>query len=52
MHGDRITMSQGERDRLKVMAAVVNAERTQAEAARLLKRSTRQIRRMQRRLEA
>jgi len=44
-------MSQRERDRLKVMAAVVKGERTQAEASRLLKRSTRQIRRIQRRLE-
>jgi len=52
MNGDRIAMSQRERDRLKVMAAVVKGERTQAEAARLLKRSTRQIRRIQRRIEA
>ncbi len=41
MNGDRIAMSQRERDRLKVMAAVVKGERTQAEAGRLLKRSTR-----------
>ena len=45
-------MSQRERDRLKVMAAVVKGERTQAEAARLLKRGVRQVRRIQRRLEA
>jgi len=52
MNGDRIGMSQRERDWLKVMAAVLKGDRTQAEAARLLKRSTRQIRRIQRRLEA
>ena len=52
MNGDRIAMSQRERDCLKVMAAVVEGERRQSEAARLLKRSTRQIRRIQRRLEA
>jgi len=51
MKEDRIEMSQGERDRLKVMAAVLSGERTQAEAGRLLKRSVRQIRRIQRRLE-
>jgi len=52
MNGDRIAMSQRERDRLKVIAAVVSGQASQAEAARLLKRSTRQIRRIQRRLEA
>ena len=52
MNRDRIAMSQRERDRLKVMAAVVKGERTQPEAARLLKRSVRQVRRIQRRLEA
>ncbi len=51
MEGDRISMSQRERDRLKVMSLVVAGERTQAEAGRLLGRSTRQIRRIQRRLE-
>jgi len=45
-------MSQRERDRLKVMTSVLSAERTQAEAARLLRRSVRQVRRIQRRLEA
>ena len=49
---DRIEMSQHERDRLKVMSAVLAGKRTQAEAGRLLKRSVRQIRRLQRRLEA
>src|SRR5690348_8573129 len=49
---DRITMSQKERDVLKVMHAVLRSERTQAEAARLLDKSTRQIRRILRRLQA
>ncbi len=52
MHGDRIAMSQRERDRLKVMALVLEGKRLQKEAARLLKLSTRQIRRLQRRLES
>ena len=52
MKEDRIEMSQGERDRLKVMAPVLTGERTQAEAGRLLKRSVRQVRRIQRRLES
>ena len=51
MDKDRIEMSQRERDRLKVMAAVLAGNRTQAEAARLLKRSIRQVRRIQRRLK-
>jgi len=49
---DRVAMSQRERDVLKVMQGVLDGTRTQAEAARLLKRSTRQVRRLQRRLEA
>ena len=49
---DRITMSQKERDVLKIMHGLLNGERTQAEAARLLKRSIRQVRRLQRKLEA
>ena len=52
MDKDRIEMSQGERDRLKVMASVLSGKRTQVEAGRLLKRSVRQIRRLQRRLES
>ena len=52
MDGDRIEMSQRERDRLKVMAPVLEGRRKQAEAARLLKRTVRQVRRIQRRLEA
>jgi transposase len=49
---DRIEMSQQERDILKVMAPVLRGERTQAEAARLLRRSVRHVRRLQRKLEA
>jgi hypothetical protein len=52
MNGDRIEMSQRERDRLKVMSPVLEGRRTQPEAARLLKRCVRQVRRIQRRLEA
>jgi len=51
MNEDRITMSQLERDRLKVMSLVMKKERTQAEAGRLLGLTERQIRRIQRRLE-
>jgi Helix-turn-helix domain len=49
---DRIPMSQKERDVLKILHAVLEGERTQAEAARLLDLSTRQVRRIQRQLEA
>jgi Helix-turn-helix domain len=49
---DRISMSQKERDVLKIMHAVLRGERTQAEAARLLDKSTRQVRRVLRRLQA
>src|SRR5438105_1241551 len=49
---DRIPMSQKERDALKVLHAVLQGERTQAEAARLLDLSTRQVRRLQRKLQA
>jgi hypothetical protein len=52
MNGDRIEMSQRERDRLKVMAPVLEGRRKHTEAARLLKRSVRQVRRIRRRLEA
>ncbi len=48
---DRMAMSQRERDVLKVMHGVIEGERTQAEAGRLLKRSVRQVRRLQRKLE-
>ncbi len=48
---DRITMSQRERDLLKVMGPVLQGQRTQAEAARLADLSVRQVRRIQRKLE-
>jgi helix-turn-helix protein len=48
---DRIPMSQKERDVLKVMHAVLAGERTQAAAARLLGLTTRQVRRLRRKLE-
>jgi transposase len=48
---DRIDMTQHERDILKVMAPVLRGERTQAEAAHLLGRSVRSVRRLQRKLE-
>ena len=51
MLGDRIEMSRRERDVLKVMASLLQGERKQREAARLLGRSVRHIRRLQRRLE-
>src|ERR1035437_543455 len=51
MDADRIAMSQTERDRLKVMTLVLEGKRLQKEAARLLKLSVRQVRRLQRRLE-
>jgi winged helix-turn helix protein len=49
---DRIPMSQKERDVLKVLHGVLAGERSQADAARLLGKSTRQVRRLQRKLEA
>src|ERR1041384_6090793 len=49
---DRIPMSQKERDVLKIMHGVLRGERTQEEAARLLDLSVRQVRRLQRKLEA
>jgi hypothetical protein len=45
-------MSQRERDVLKLMQGVLEGRRTQAQAARLLKLSARQVRRIQRKLEA
>lgn len=52
MSGDRIEMSQRERDVLKVMSMVLRGQRTQSEAARLTGLSVRTIRRKQRRLES
>jgi transposase len=48
----RIAMSQKERDVLKVLHSVLQGDRTQAEAARLLGLTARHVRRLQRRLEA
>ena len=48
---DRIPMSQHERDTLKIMAPVLQGERTLAEAARLLGLSVRQVRRLKRKLQ-
>jgi hypothetical protein len=47
---DRVAMSQRERDILKAMQPVLDGKRTQAEAARLLELSVRQVRRIQRKL--
>jgi Helix-turn-helix domain len=49
---DRIPMSQKERDVLKIVHGVLRGERTQAQASRLLGLSSRQVRRIQRKLEA
>jgi hypothetical protein len=49
--GDRIAMSQRERDRLKILQSVRDGKRTQVEAARLLDLTTRQVRRLLRQLE-
>src|SRR4051794_23705515 len=49
---DRIAMSQRERDVLTVMRGVLDGQRTQAEAAELLGLSVRQVRRIQRKMEA
>ena len=49
-NADRIAMSQKERDVLKVLHGILAGQRTQAEAARLLRISVRQVRRLQRKL--
>ena len=49
---DCIAMSQRERDMLAIMRGVVSGERTQVEAARLLKKSVRQVRRLACQLKA
>ena len=49
---NRVSMSQRERDVLKVMQPVLDGQRSQVEAARLLKRSVRQVRRIQQKLDA
>jgi len=48
---DRIAMSQRERDLLKILTPVVQGERTQVEAARLLDLSVRHVRRLLRKLK-
>ena len=49
---DRVEMSQRERDVLAIMRGVVSGDRTQVDAARLLKLSVRQVRRLQCKLQA
>jgi len=48
---ERIEMNRRERDRLKVLYGVVQGERSQKEAARLLRLTTRQVRRLVRRIQ-
>src|SRR5262245_49123071 len=49
--GDRIPMSQRERDRSRVLHSVLDGQRTQTEAARLLRLTSRQVRRLLLRLQ-
>jgi helix-turn-helix protein len=49
--GDRIAMSQRERDRLRVLHSVLEGKHTQGEAARLLRLTARHVRRLLLRLE-
>ena len=49
---ERVAMSQRERDAVRVIRSVVDGGRTQVAAARLLKKSVRQVRRLQRKWEA
>ena len=51
MNLDRIAMSQRDRDTLTVLKPVLDGLRSQAEAARLLGLSTRQVRRLLARLK-
>ncbi len=48
---DRIAMSQRERDRLRVLHSVLDGQRTQVEAARLLRLTPRHLRRLLQRLQ-
>ncbi len=50
-YGDRIEMSQQERDRLKVLHGVQQGQYSQAKAAQLLDLTVRQVRRLQQRLK-
>jgi hypothetical protein len=49
---DRIEMSQRERDALAILRGVLSGDRTVVEAARLLKKSVRQVRRLKGKLKA
>jgi hypothetical protein len=49
--GDRIAMSQRERDRLRILRSVLEGHRTQVEAARLLRLTPRHLRRLLQRLQ-
>lgn len=49
--GDRIPMSQRERDRLRVLHSVLQGQRSQVEAARLLRLTPRHVRRLLQRLQ-
>src|SRR6185437_4167546 len=49
--GDRTPMSQRERDRLRVLHSVLEGQRTQVEAARLLRLTPRHVRRLLQRLQ-
>jgi transposase len=49
--GDRIAMSQRERDRSRVLHSVLEGQRTQVEAARLLRLTPRHVRRLLQRLQ-
>ena len=49
---DRIAMSQRERDILAILRGVVSGDRTVTDAARLLKKSVRQVRRLKGKLKA
>jgi Homeodomain-like domain len=52
MPEERISMSQSERERLKVLCQIEQGHWTQVEGARRLRLSTRQVRRLQRRVAA
>src|SRR5271167_5042127 len=52
MTEERISMNQSERERLKVLQQIAQGHWTQGEGARRLQRSSRQVRRIQRRVAA
>jgi transposase len=49
--GDRVPLSQRERDRLRILRSVLEGQRSQVEAARLLRVTPRQVRRLLQRLQ-